>query len=132
MKEIISLFEENRLRTIALIGSFIIIVAVLYFFFAVMISCLNTGSTSFSCLKNNWLFYLVTVLIAGVLYIQILKIISQISFNYKVRDDYFNQIRRRAELENIKMLKDMKYKVNENKFSNSLRELIKNVKERKR
>ncbi len=44
--------------------------------------------------------------------------------NYEISDDYLAQIRTNAELENIKLIKELGYKPNEEEFTNPLRRLI--------
>lgn len=124
MAEIISpILKESNSRMVAIIGLFVIITGLLYFFFTIMLSCLAIKSTG-QCLRQYWLFYAFTVVICALVYFPLMQLINQIVYNFKVKDDYMAQLRRKAELDNIKALKNMGYKVKESEFSDGIKKLI--------
>ena len=54
----------------------------------------------------------------------ILPLLTPIVRNYRIRDDYLNQIRINQELINIKLAKELKGKPNKEMYSNSVKNLM--------
>ncbi len=124
MNEVVApVLKEGNARMVSIILYFIIMCGMLYLFFSVMLSCLATQTTG-QCFRRFWLFYTITVIILALAYLPLLKMINQIVFNFRVTDDYISQVRRRAEIENIKSLKEMGYKIDETQFSDGIKKLI--------
>jgi hypothetical protein len=63
--------------------------------------------------------------ILGVLHLYfLLQLLNQIKTKYQIKDNLLAQSRTNLELQNIKLIKELGYKINEQELTNSLRRLV--------
>ncbi|OGJ12819.1 hypothetical protein A3K82_00690 [Candidatus Pacearchaeota archaeon RBG_19FT_COMBO_34_9] len=63
--------------------------------------------------------------ILGILHLYfLLQLLNQIKTKYQIKDNLLAQSRTNLELQNVKLIKELDYKINEQELTNSLRRLI--------